>query len=83
MAKAKKHGEPEGELSKAEYEDALYALQVELVKLQKHLIEGGERIVVLLEGRDAARHARIISADRPLRAKDRNMIGCRAPRRLA
>ena len=54
MAKGKKQREPAGELSKAEYADALYALQVELVKLQKHLIEGGERIVVLLEGRHAA-----------------------------
>ncbi len=54
MANAKKERESEDELSKAEYADALYALQVELVKLQRHLIKGGGRIVVLLEGRDAA-----------------------------
>ncbi len=54
LAKARKEREPEGELTKAGCADALYALQVELVKLQKHLIKGGERIVVLLEGRDAA-----------------------------
>jgi hypothetical protein len=31
MAKARKQREPEGELTKAEYAGALYALQVELV----------------------------------------------------
>src|SRR5215472_7370107 len=54
MAKGKKHQESEDELTKAEYADALYDLQVELVKLQKHLIKACDRIVVLLEGRDAA-----------------------------
>ena len=32
----------------------LHALQVELVKLQRHLIERGERMLVIVEGRDAA-----------------------------
>ncbi len=36
------------------YQDALYHLQVELVKLQKHLITNAERILILFEGRDAA-----------------------------
>ncbi len=33
---------------------ALHAAQIELVKLQRHVIEAGEKILVLLEGRDAA-----------------------------
>ena len=37
-----------------EYEAHLRALQIELVKLQTHLIETGERVVALFEGRDAA-----------------------------
>ncbi|MCB1017264.1 MAG: polyphosphate kinase 2, partial [Acidimicrobiales bacterium] len=37
-----------------EYDEQLYALQLELVKLQQWVIGGGERLVVLLEGRDAA-----------------------------
>ncbi len=39
---------------KDDYEEALYAAQVELVKLQSHVKESGERIVVVFEGRDAA-----------------------------
>jgi polyphosphate kinase len=48
-------------LSKAEkndsgddYHDQLHALRVELVKLQRHIISSGFRILVLFEGRDAA-----------------------------
>jgi polyphosphate kinase 2 len=41
-------------LSKSDYEPALYAVQVQLVALQSHLLESGERIVILFEGRDAA-----------------------------
>ena len=37
-----------------EYEQLLHELQVELVKLQKHFIACGDRILVILEGRDAA-----------------------------
>lgn len=39
--------------TKKEYKKELLALQVELVKLQKHLIHHDERILVILEGRDA------------------------------
>jgi len=42
------------EISKKEYEETLYRLQIELVKLQRHLIKSDDRIVVLFEGRDAA-----------------------------
>jgi polyphosphate kinase 2 len=37
-----------------DYEEALYARQVELVKLQRKLIDAGERVLVIIEGRDAA-----------------------------
>ena len=36
------------------YEATLHALQIELVKFQRHLIKHGERILILFEGRDAA-----------------------------
>ncbi|KWF26781.1 polyphosphate kinase [Burkholderia diffusa] len=53
------HGEgnpsPEQETSShEEYEAKLHQLQVELVKLQRHFIDCGDKILVLLEGRDAA-----------------------------
>ena len=37
-----------------EYKKTLYALRVELVKLQKRVIGKGLRILVILEGRDGA-----------------------------
>jgi polyphosphate kinase len=36
------------------YKKALYDLQVELVKLQRNLIAGNARVLIILEGRDAA-----------------------------
>ncbi|MCW5745085.1 MAG: polyphosphate kinase 2 [Alphaproteobacteria bacterium] len=42
------------ELAKGEYRKTLRALQVELVKLQKHFIRCNDKILVLLEGRDTA-----------------------------
>lgn len=41
-------------ISHVEYETELHSLQVELVKLQRHFIGCGDKILVLLEGRDAA-----------------------------
>ncbi len=41
-------------LSRAEYDPAKRALQIELLKLQKWVKATGERLVVLCEGRDAA-----------------------------
>lgn len=38
----------------AGYGKTLHALQIELVKFQKHLITHGDRILILLEGRDGA-----------------------------
>ena len=51
---------PEGDrrvehgISHEEYKTELHTLQVEFVKLQRHFIAHGDRILVLLEGRDAA-----------------------------
>jgi polyphosphate kinase 2 (PPK2 family) len=42
------------EMSKKDYDETLYRLQIELVKLQRHLIKSGEKIVAIFEGRDAA-----------------------------
>ncbi|MCF6327046.1 MAG: polyphosphate kinase 2 [Devosiaceae bacterium] len=41
-------------LKNSKYEQKLLLLQVELVKLQTHLRESGDRIVAVFEGRDAA-----------------------------
>ena len=43
-----------GEHGPPHYEKALVLLQIELVKLQRHVIERGQRVVVVFEGRDAA-----------------------------
>ncbi|MDR1285920.1 MAG: polyphosphate kinase 2 [Campylobacteraceae bacterium] len=40
--------------SKLEYEEKLKDLQIELLKLQKHVKESGLRILIIFEGRDAA-----------------------------
>lgn len=41
-------------LGREDYEAQLLLLQIELVKLQRHFIKCGDRILILLEGRDAA-----------------------------
>lgn len=41
-------------LSRAHYEAQKYKLQIELLKLQRHVKENGQKIVILFEGRDAA-----------------------------
>src|SRR4029079_1558904 len=41
-------------LSHEEYDDELERLQIELVKLQRHIGKEGRRVVLLFEGRDAA-----------------------------
>ncbi|MBL8567385.1 MAG: polyphosphate kinase 2 [Hyphomicrobiaceae bacterium] len=70
----------EKEMKREKYEDALEALQVELLKLQSHIRKTGERLVVLFEGRDSAgkggcitrfmqhlnpRHARAVALTKP------------------
>jgi len=53
-ANGKKEVDPIPEISKKDYEDTLYKLQVELVKLQRHFIKRGDKILIIFEGRDAA-----------------------------
>jgi polyphosphate kinase 2 len=53
MAKESRHG-AHSALDHDTYHHELRRLQVELVKLQRHIIKRGDRIVVLFEGRDAA-----------------------------
>ena len=50
----KKVSDPVPQISKKDYEDTLYKLQVELVKLQRHFIKCGDKILIIFEGRDAA-----------------------------
>lgn len=45
---------PSASISHEDYEAQLHLLQVELVKLQRHFIGCGDKILVLIEGRDAA-----------------------------
>ena len=40
--------------SKLDYKKALLDLQIELVKMQRHLIKSNEKMLVILEGRDAS-----------------------------
>lgn len=42
------------QISKKAYNDILYKLQIELVKLQRHLIKEGDKVLIIFEGRDAA-----------------------------
>ena len=41
-------------ISKKDYKDSLRRLQIELVKLQRHFIKCDDKILIILEGRDAA-----------------------------
>jgi len=57
MSKKEDNKENEGrspEISKEDYEDTLYKLQIELVKLQRHLIEFYDKILIIMEGRDGS-----------------------------
>ena len=56
---SKKASQPESSahapsISKKAYKDTLHKLQIELVKLQRHFIGCRDRILVILEGRDAS-----------------------------
>ena len=41
-------------IEKHEYKRALNGLQIELVKLQRHLLKENARVLVIIEGRDGA-----------------------------
>ncbi len=43
-----------GKLSRKDYEDQLFALHVEMVKLQQWVVATGAKVVVVFEGRDGA-----------------------------
>jgi polyphosphate kinase 2 len=45
---------PGPSISKKNYKDSLRQLQVELVKLQRHFIKCDDKILIILEGRDAS-----------------------------
>ncbi|MFN9358554.1 MAG: polyphosphate kinase 2, partial [Alphaproteobacteria bacterium] len=49
-----KRSEPGQKLSDSAYEKQLVELQIELVKFQRTLIANGERVAVVIEGRDGA-----------------------------
>src|SRR6516225_2813042 len=52
MSKAtKKHRDAD---ERADYKDTLRTLQIELVKIQRHVIKHGHKVLVILEGRDAS-----------------------------
>ena len=74
----------EEKLDRKTYEAQLLALQIELLKLQTHVQEAGERVVVVMEGRDSAgkggcilrfmehlnpRHARAVALTKPTTAE--------------
>lgn len=44
----------EAEIDKRDYNRELHKLQIELVKLQRHLLKDGARVLLILEGRDGA-----------------------------
>ncbi len=52
-SRSRSQGQSAG-ISKQDYRRALRVLQMELVKLQKHFIRCNDKILVLIEGRDAA-----------------------------
>jgi polyphosphate kinase len=51
-------------MPREEYDETLERLQIELVKLQSWLQEGGKRVLILFEGRDAAGKGGVIKAVR-------------------
>lgn len=53
---ANKSRDPNGS---AGYKAALRMLQIELVKVQRHVIQHGHKVLVLIEGRDASLPIRI------------------------
>jgi polyphosphate kinase 2 len=67
-------------MDRNEYDEQKYLLQVELLKLQNHIFESGEKHVIIFEGRDAAgkggtikrfmehlnpRYARVVALTKP------------------
>jgi polyphosphate kinase 2 len=74
----------EEKLDRKTYEAELHLLQIELLKMQQHILKTGDRIVVVFEGRDSAgkggciqrftqhlnpRHARVVALSKPTEAE--------------
>ena len=67
-------------LDKDQYENDLKALQIELVKLQKHVNDTGLRLLLLFEGRDAAgKGSTIFNFKRYLPARKVRTVALAAP----
>ena len=76
-------------MDRNEYDEQKYLLQVELLKLQNHIFESGEKHVIVFEGRDAAgkggtikrfmehlnpRYARVVALTKPSDREQRAMV---------
>ena len=62
------------------YEADLRLLQIELVKLQRHIIQSGKRILVILEGRDTAgKDGSIKSITEHLSPRDSRVVALNKP----
>jgi polyphosphate kinase 2 len=70
-------------ISENTYEADLRLLQIELVKLQHHIIQKGKRLLVILEGRDAAgKDGSIKSITENLSPRDTKVVALAAPSSL-
>ena len=54
VKKEKESDRSASDITRKTYEDTLYKLQIELVKLQRNFIKCDDKILVIFEGRDAA-----------------------------
>jgi polyphosphate kinase 2 len=74
------HKKPSASRAKADAKAALRDAQIQLFQLQQHVIEGGQQVMIILEGRDAAgkdgtikrmtkylspRESRVVALDQP------------------
>ncbi len=70
-------------ISEDTYEADLRLLQIELVKLQRHIIQSGKRILVIFEGRDTAgKDGSIKSVTENLSPRDTKVVALAAPSSL-
>ena len=67
-------------ISEDTYEADLRLLQIELVKLQRHIIQSGKRLLVILEGRDTAgKDGSIKSITEHLSPRDSRVVALNKP----
>jgi len=68
------------EIHEHTYEVDLRLLQIELVKLQRHIIQTGKRLLVILEGRDTAgKDGSIKSITEHLSPRDSRVVALNKP----